>query len=354
MSYNPYNQGPSAESGYGYNQPSPDCLHVVDQTPADAATNHPPQQQQQDQYEMQSYGGQQYGSPYGNNQPYDPPQQRYGMAQQPQQSGHVLSQNDFLQRVSAIRQEIQSLTANIRDIETLHGRALADTDGNGQSQLDALIAETQLKNTSIRGQIQSLKSDTERTQDGSFNVKKRQFESLNNDFKETIQNFLREEQAYKQRYREQIARQYRIVNPQATEAEVQQAADADWGDEGIFQTALRTNRSGQASAVLGNVRARHNDMLKIERSISELLDLLELLNQQIVQQGNIIEDVAQKAEQTTDHLGNANVQISKGVEHARRARRMKWWCLGICVLIILIIALAVGLYFGLRKASNTQ
>lgn len=170
------------------------------------------------------------------------------MAQHPQQGGassggHVLTQNEFLQRVSAIRQEIQSLTANIRDIETLHGRALADTDGNAQSQLDALVSETQLKNTSIRGQIQSLKSDTERTQDGSFAVKKRQFESLNNDFKETIQNFLREEQAYKQRYREQIARQYRIVNPQATEAEVQQAADADWGDEGIFQTAVRFPRT---------------------------------------------------------------------------------------------------------------
>ncbi|KAK4457482.1 t-SNARE [Cladorrhinum samala] len=329
MSYNPYKQGPSAESGYGYSG-----------------------QSQQDQYEMQSYGG-----GYGDNQPYDPPQQGYGMAQHPQQGGassggHVLTQNEFLQRVSAIRQEIQSLTANIRDIETLHGRALADTDGNAQSQLDALVSETQLKNTSIRGQIQSLKSDTERTQDGSFAVKKRQFESLNNDFKETIQNFLREEQAYKQRYREQIARQYRIVNPQATEAEVQQAADADWGDEGIFQTALRTNRSGQASAVLGNVRARHNDMLKIERSISELLDLLELLNQQIVQQGNIIEDVAQKAEQTTDHLGNANIQISKGVEHARRRRKMKWWCLGICVLIIIIIALVIGLYFGLKKGAD--
>ena len=93
-------------------------------------------------------------------------------------------------------------------------------------------------------------------------------------------------------------------------------------------------------------------MLKIERSISELLDLLELLNQQIVQQGNIIEDVAQKAEQTTDHLGNANIQISKGVEHARRRRKMKWWCLGICVLIIIIIALVIGLYFGLKKGAD--
>ncbi|KAK4161904.1 t-SNARE [Cladorrhinum sp. PSN259] len=331
MSYNPYNQGPSAESGgggYGYGQT-----------------------RQNDQYEMQSYGGQQYGSPYGDNQPYDPPQQGYGMAQQPQ-SGKIRSRHDFLQDVQAIREQIKTLEAKIRDIETLHGRALADTDGNAQSQLDALVAETQVINTGIRSRIQSLKSDTERSQDSDFIFKKPHFDSLNSMFKDTIQNFLREEQAYKQRYREQIARQYRIVNPQATEAEVQQAADADWGDEGIFQTALRTNRSGQASAVLGNVRARHNDMLKIERSITELVELLDLLNQQIVQQGNIIEDVAQKAEQTTDHLADANTQITKGVEHARRRRKMKWWCLGICVLIVLIIALALGLVFGLKKGVD--
>src|SRR5690606_18210891 len=106
---------------------------------------------------------------------------------------------------------------------------------------------------------------------------------------------------------------------------------------------LRTNRSGQASAVLGNVRARHNDMLKIEKSIMELLELLELLNQQVVQQGQVIQDVADKTEQTTEQLGGANIQIEKGVASARRARKLKWWCLGVCVLICIVIALGVGL-----------
>lgn len=95
--------------------------------------------------------------------------------------------------------------------------------------------------------------------------------------------------------------------------------------------------------MLGNVRARHNDMLKIERSITELVDLLNILNDQIVQQGAVIEDVAQKAEQTTQHLGNANTQIGEAVKSAQRARKLKWWCLGIVILIVIVIALGVGL-----------
>ncbi|KAL1837238.1 hypothetical protein VTJ49DRAFT_4097 [Mycothermus thermophilus] len=347
MSYNPYTGGPSTEAGYGYG-------HGYGQ---------------HEQHELQPYGqqsyspppqyGQQYGqtSAYGpvpssEEQPYDtvPPQQ-----QQQQQGGRsVLSQIDFLARVKSIRQEIQSLTVDISNIATLHQQTLASSDDRARNQLDDLVAATQVKNTSIRSQIQSLKADAERTTDGSFTVKKRQFDSLNAEFKDTIQRFLQEEQQYKQRYREQIARQYRIVNPNATEEQVQQAADADWGDEGIFQAALRTNRTGHATAVLGNVRARHNDMVKIERSIVELLDLLEILDQQIVQQGNVIEHVANKAEETTDHLGAANTQIEKGVKIALSTRRKKWWCLGICVLIIIVIALGVGLGVALTNRSSSN
>ncbi|KAL2268751.1 hypothetical protein VTJ83DRAFT_3597 [Remersonia thermophila] len=351
MSYNPYAGGPSSEAGYGYGY--------------DGHGQH-------EQHELQSYGqqpssslppqyGQQYGqtsAAYGSVAP--PEQSPYGMTpqqqpqqQQQQQGGRsVRSQIEFLARVKSIREEIQSLTVDISNIATLHQQALASGDDRARSQLDDLVAATQVKNTSIRTQIQNLKADTERTTDGSFAVKKRQWDSLNTDFKETIRRFLQEEQQYKQRYREQIARQYRIVNPDATEEQVQQAADANWGDEGIFQAALRTNRTGHATAVLGNVRARHNDMVKIERSIVELLDLLEILNQEIVQQGNVIDHVGNKVEETTGHLDAANTQIEKGVKLALATRRKKWICLFICVLIIIAIALGVGLGVALTNRSS--
>lgn len=227
-----------------YGQPSPYAQDEPYGSPHAQQSQYSSPQPQQSQYGSPQPQPSQYGTPQSHQEQYGTPQQeQYGTPQQeqyasPRPGGNFLSQTDFLSRVTGVRQEIQALTTSIQNVATLHQQALASSDNAAQQQLDDLVAATQLKNTSIRSQIQHLKTDTERTTDGSFGLKKRQFESLNNDFKDTIQRFLQEEQQYKERYREQISRQYRIVNPDATEAEVQQAADADWGDEGIFQTAV--------------------------------------------------------------------------------------------------------------------
>lgn len=160
--------------------------------------------------------------------------QQYGQAAPAQ----TLSQQDFLSRVAHARNEIRSLTADIQEIAALHQRSLTSSDGFGAQQLENVVSQTQLKTSSIRSQIQFLKQDTERTTDGSRNLKQNQFKSLNKDFKDEVGRYLQEEQAYRERYREQIARQYRIVNPDASEDEVRQATDADWGNEGIFQQAV--------------------------------------------------------------------------------------------------------------------
>jgi syntaxin 1B/2/3 len=113
---------------------------------------------------------------------------------------------------------------------------------------------------------------------------------------------------------------------------------------------LRTNRSGQASAVLGNVRAQHNDMEKIKRTLEELVDLFQGLETQLALQEPIVENVSQMAEQTKQDLVNANTQIDKGIDSARRRRKLKWWCLFVVLLIVIAIALGVGL--GIKLTGN--
>ena len=163
--------------------------------------------------------------------------QPYGQ-QQSAQSAAPLSSQDFLSRVSHVRNQIRSLTTDVQSIAGLHQRALGNNDPGAASQLDALVQATQLKNTSIRDGLRALRADAERTTDSSRSMKGRQLETLNNDFKKELQGYLQEEQQYRERYREQISRQYRIVNPEASEDEVRRAADADWGNEGIFQQAV--------------------------------------------------------------------------------------------------------------------
>jgi len=147
-----------------------------------------------------------------------------------------MSNPDFLARVEAVRNEIRTLTGNISEVGTIHQRVLSNPDQGSSAQLETIVASTQILNTKIKDQIKQLEVDAARS--GRNQTKESQIRTLKSNFKSQLEEYQKEEMAYRQRYRDQIERQYRIVNPEATDAEVREAADADWGNEGVFQTAV--------------------------------------------------------------------------------------------------------------------
>lgn len=180
------------------------------------------------QHEMSNYSN--TSSNYGNSNNYGAP---------PAHTSQVLSQADFLARVDFAKEQIRQLTSSIHSISTLHQRALSSPDQSHSQQLESIVSETQLKNTQIRDQIKYLEADAIKTQDeGPRGFKARQAKLLKDTFEAELKSYQQEELNYRQRYREQIARQYRIVNPDASEDEVRQASEMDWGNEGVFQTAV--------------------------------------------------------------------------------------------------------------------
>lgn len=78
----------------------------------------------------------------------------------------------------------------------------------------------------------------------------------------------------------------------------------------------------------------------------ELQALMEDLASTIQLQDTQIQQTEQHTEQVKHDTEAGNVQLTKGIEHARRARRLKWWCFGIVVLILCIIAIVLGVIFG--------
>lgn len=155
-----------------------------------------------------------------------------------QERSATLSQNEFLNRVQSLRDEIRRLTSDIDTIGQLHQRSLGAADGQTNQQLEQYVSQTQIRNTSIKDRIKGLERDLARTTDHTRNTKSTQLQSLRTFFKSELDKYQSIERDYQQKYREQIARQYRIVNPDASESEVQEATHTDWGDEGVFQTAV--------------------------------------------------------------------------------------------------------------------
>ncbi|RKF83526.1 Syntaxin-like protein psy1 [Golovinomyces cichoracearum] len=279
----------------------------------------------------------------------------YASSQDQSQAGPTqstsLSQQDFLARIDFIKAEIRTLSSSIQEIASLHQRALSSPDSNSSVQLEDIVTKTQLKNTQIRDQIKYLEADLLKTQDGTKSVKIRQSKQIKSEFEKVLNDYRQEEIEYRRRYREQIARQFRIVNPDATDAEVEEASNLDWGSEGVFQTVLKGNRFGQATSALGAVRARHNELQRIEATLADLAALFADMAQLIETQDPAIEQIEQNAVQTTDHVDKANVQIESAKQSAARARKLKWYCLLVAVLIVMAIALGIGLGVGLSRAS---
>jgi syntaxin 1B/2/3 len=155
-----------------------------------------------------------------------------GQVEYVQPSRNTLSNPDFLSRVEAVKADIRTLTTHVGQIATLHQQSISSADNVGSSN----ALETQVLNTSIKDQIKYLETDAARSQGNT--VKDTQIRQLKTSFTKQLQEYRQEEANYERRYREQIARQYRIVNPEATDSEVQEAMGADWGNEGVFQTAV--------------------------------------------------------------------------------------------------------------------
>jgi syntaxin 1B/2/3 len=104
--------------------------------------------------------------------------------------------------------------------------------------------------------------------------------------------------------------------------------------------------------VLGNVRARHNELQRIEQTLSELAYLYQELATIVEQQDPVIEAAENNAVQTVDNIEKGNEEVKVANEHARRTRKLKWWCFLVVVLIILAVALGVGLGIGLARNAT--
>lgn len=165
-----------------------------------------------------------------------------------------MSQQDFLQRIEGTKSRIGELTQDIGAISNIHQRMLSSPDDRSTEQLEAIVAKTQARNTGILGEIKFLERDAARDPSNSF--KRTQVESLKRTFKSQLQDYQKEEADYRERYREAMARQYRIINPEATEAEVQEVARADLGNEGIFAQAVSIIRSQPGPFILTKLPAQ--------------------------------------------------------------------------------------------------
>jgi len=257
----------------------------------------------------------------------------------------------FYNQISNIQDELRRFDANVSRIADLHSRSLNNTDEALSEQnaaaLDELVTETRALSNQIKNQIQDLEKEAV-PQGQDPRIRRNQTSLVRSKFIEALQNYQQVEQQYRTRYRQRVERQFKIVKPDATPEEVTAVVQSDQGAGGqVFAQALTSStRYGESRAAYREVQERHEDIRKIERTLAELAQLFNDMDVLVAQQDdmiNVIETSAQQVQKDTEAgLG----QTEKAVEHARSARRKRWFCFFIFLLVLAAIGIAVGLTVG--------
>lgn len=155
---------------------------------------------------------------------------------------------------------------------------------------------------------------------GDLPMRKTQHAALKKKFIETIQRYQDIERTYQQKYRQRVERQIKIVQPNATQDEIERVLDSDEPPQIFAQSLMQSNRSGQAKAVLSEVQSRHDDIKKIEKTILELHQLFVDMQMMVEQQAETLNQIETHAETTVVDLEQGNQDIGKAIVSARSTR----------------------------------
>ncbi|KAF5021390.1 hypothetical protein F66182_6579 [Fusarium sp. NRRL 66182] len=307
----------------------------------------------------QGYGG---NNGYGNGGGYNsPPAQGYGGSVEMAPLAHNASSfgqgdpNAILNECRDIDRGIDTVEQNLEQLRMIQQRTLDDADSSGSSaanrQLDALSADTMSLYRELTERVRTVKSNPE-SQSAKNNP---HVTRIDRRLKAAITQYQQVESQFRKRTQDQMARQYRIVRPDATEQEIQAAVEDTSGGQVFSQAMMQSDRQGRARAALSAVQDRHQALQKIEQQMVELAQLFQDMDTLVVQQEAAVTQIEQKAEEVTENLDKGNQEIHVAVNTARKTRKKKWICLGICVAIIVVIVIIVLIYiFVIRQNQNNN
>ncbi|POY76752.1 hypothetical protein BMF94_0001 [Rhodotorula taiwanensis] len=253
----------------------------------------------------------------------------------------------FFAEVEAVQDQIKQLHQNINHVSELHARRLASTDDMTQSttgqQLTQLTTQTTGLTNTIRNRITVLNDANRKSPQGDpgFNTRKLQIANLQNSFKRALEEYNLVEKRSREKYRDRMARQIKIVKPDATDDEIRAAWDDSQGGAQIFSQALVSSRTQGARAAFAEVQSRNQDLRKIEETITQLAQMMQDMATLVLEQDESVKMIETQAVQVNTDVENGLQQTKKAVKSARRARRMRWACFIILLCIIIVVVVVV-------------
>ncbi|XP_041830228.1 syntaxin-4 [Melanotaenia boesemani] len=252
-------------------------------------------------------------------------------------------ENDaFFIKVQEIHEGLQSLKKMVSDLEnkqkTVLGVALPEE--SMKKELQTLREEIKTLAAQIQRRLKSIEPKKSES-DGKYipvnvRMQRTQHGILSKEFVELMGHCNTIQAQYRDRNVERIQRQLKITGTNVTDEELDAMLES--GQTDVFTQNILSDAKATKQA-LNEIESRHDEILKLERSIRDLHDMFQYLAMEVEAQGEMVNRIEANIKQSANYVEKAAEDTGKAVTYQQKARKKKVWiaiCLAILLLIIII------------------
>ncbi|KAJ2767476.1 hypothetical protein IWQ56_003317 [Coemansia nantahalensis] len=171
------------------------------------------------------------------------------------------------------------------------------------------------------------------------------YKSLANSATSLLSRYRETVKGYAGEYKGRLRKQYRIANPDATDEEVRAAIEDDDADQAFMQKIRRSNKNGQMTLVLNRVQERRDEVKKIEKAIMELAELFAEMSKMVNEQQETLDSIEAAVEVSHTNVDTGHREVKQAVVITKKTRKLRWWFLGVFIVVLIVIAVALYLKF---------
>lgn len=245
-------------------------------------------------------------------------------------------------RVKATIQYVKGRTAEVARLQDEAINAVRTEDQNSTSdKLSSVLSDVNKRCAEAKQLLTAIKAKTEEleasggTQPTELRLRKQMYSQITQHFVNAVRSYQQAQQTYKSKMKSKVARQVRIVKPDATYEEIDDAMKS--GDPGaIYRAAILQQGADPIAQAYVDVQAKYKDVLRLEESVGALNQMFRDMALLVERQGEMLDQIEFSVETAADHVEKGKTEVNKALIH-RKSIRKKYFIIGLIVLVIIVV-----------------
>lgn len=259
----------------------------------------------------------------------------------------------LLQETEAIKTAINGIRNSVKSLDAQYKQALfaitPDQANKSSQEIQRLTDETNHAIHAVKDQLDAFKRGIGSSPDST--MRQNMADSLSQKFAEVLRNYQAAQTEYKDKVKTRMSQKVRIVKPDATQEEIEDAIESGKADQ-LYKigTIDQQHLHSQAKNALSYIQDRHKEIVQIEQSILELRDLFVDMAIMVESQSAVLDIVESNVNSAIIDTG-AGVELMRDSNKLQKTSRKKMYIL-IVILVIIVVVLLLGSILGALKPGT--